>query len=111
MDELDRAEWDRIVNVNQLGTYLGIKAVIPFMRRAGTGSIINISSMFGSRAVPNLAAYHASKAAVLGINRNAAITYASEAIRSNAVLPGWIATPMTASQEPDLNDTFIANTP
>jgi NAD(P)-dependent dehydrogenase (short-subunit alcohol dehydrogenase family) len=111
LDQLDRAEWDRIVNVNQLGTYLGIKTVIPRMRKAGSGSIINISSMFGSRAVPNLAAYQASKAAVLGINRNAAITYAGEGIRSNAVLPGWIATPMTASQEAGLNESFIASTP
>ncbi len=111
LDELDRAEWDRIVSVNQLGTYLGIKAVVPSMREAGNGSIVNISSMFGSRAVPNLAAYQASKAAVLGISRNAAITYAGEQIRSNAVLPGWIATPMTASQAPELNDAFIASTP
>ncbi|MFE4950176.1 SDR family NAD(P)-dependent oxidoreductase [Leifsonia sp. NPDC056665] len=111
LDELDRAEWRRIVDVNQLGTYLGIKAVIPAMRSAGKGAIVNISSMFGARAVPDLAAYQASKAAVLGISRNAAITYAGEGIRSNAVLPGWIATPMTAGQASDLNDTFIATTP
>lgn len=111
LDELDRGEWDRIVNVNQLGTYLGIKASIPSMRKGGAGSIINVSSMFGSRAVPGLAAYQASKAAVLGITRNAAITYAAEQIRANAILPGWIDTPMTASQDRRLNERFVQSTP
>ncbi|MFE4230015.1 SDR family NAD(P)-dependent oxidoreductase [Arthrobacter sp. NPDC056886] len=111
LDELDRAEWDRIVNVNQLGTYLGIKACIPSMRKGGAGSIINVSSMFGSKAVPALAAYQASKAAVLGITRNAAITYAAEHIRANAILPGWIDTPMTASQDRRLNQRFVESTP
>jgi NAD(P)-dependent dehydrogenase (short-subunit alcohol dehydrogenase family) len=67
--------------------------------------------MFGSRAVPALAAYQASKAAVLGITRNAAITYAAEHIRANAILPGWIDTPMTASQDRRLNERFVQSTP
>jgi len=89
-----------------------MKHGIASMLRAGRpGSIVNISSIFSVRAVANLAAYHASKAAVIGLTRNAAVTYAEHGIRANAIQPGWIATPMTASQSSDLNDAFIADTP
>ena len=109
--EMQRSEWDRVVNTNQLGTYLGIKVAVPTMRSHGGGSIINMSSIIGSRAIPDLAAYHASKAAILGMTRNAAMTYAQDAIRANAILPGWIRTPATESQAEELNRAYLANTP
>lgn len=110
--ELDLAEWDRIIGVNQTGTMLGMKRGIAAMLRHGRGgSVVNIASIFSTRGVENLAAYHASKAAVVGMTRNAAVTYADRGIRVNAIQPGWIATPMTASQASELNDAFIADTP
>ncbi|MFD9663124.1 SDR family NAD(P)-dependent oxidoreductase [Rhodococcus sp. NPDC059968] len=109
--DVDDTEWDRIIDVNQRGTHYGMASVAEGMISRRQGSIINISSIFGSRAVANLAAYHASKAAVLGMTRNASITYAPHAVRANAILPGWIATPMTAGQDDELNQEFIGRTP
>ncbi|MFE3828084.1 SDR family NAD(P)-dependent oxidoreductase [Streptomyces sp. NPDC059092] len=109
--ELHAAEWDRVLGVNQTGVFLGMRAVIPAMRRRGGGSLINISSIYGAAAVPGSLAYQATKGAVRSMTRNAAVTYAAESIRANAVLPGWIRTPMTASQTAEFNDAVIASTP
>lgn len=103
--------WDRVTGVDQTGVFLGMRAVIPAMRAAGGGSIINISSICGAAAVPGIAAYHAAKGAVLTLTKNAAITYAPDLIRANAILPGWIATPMTAGQTDEMNGVFLDATP
>lgn len=108
--EEDRAEWDRIVSVNQLGTFLGMRTVIPGMTERGHGAVVNISSIFGSRAVAGSAAYHASKAAVLGLTRSGAMTYARAGVRVNAILPGWIRTPLTEGQPESTNRQFIEDT-
>lgn len=110
--ELEISEWNRIVAINQTGTMLGMKhGIAAMLARGRGGAVVNISSMFSVRAVANLAAYHASKAAVIGLTRNAAVTYAPQGIRVNAIQPGWIDTPMTAGQAGELNDAFIADTP
>jgi NAD(P)-dependent dehydrogenase (short-subunit alcohol dehydrogenase family) len=111
LHEVPREAWERIVAINQLSTYLGIKAVVPGMLSQGSGSIINMSSIFGSRGVHGQAAYQASKAAVIGITRNAAITYASAGIRVNAILPGWIRTPANETQPADMTRQILADTP
>jgi 3alpha(or 20beta)-hydroxysteroid dehydrogenase len=109
--ETSLAEWERIIGVDQTGVFLGMKAVIPAMIEAGGGSIVNISSICGAAAVPGIAAYHAAKGAVLTLTKNAAITYAPQRIRANAILPGWITTPMTAGQADDVNAVFLDATP
>jgi 3alpha(or 20beta)-hydroxysteroid dehydrogenase len=111
VEALTSTEWDRIIGVDQTGVFLGMRAVIPAMRDAGGGSIVNISSICGAAAVPGLAAYHAAKGAVLLMTKNAAVTYAADGIRANAILPGWIATPMTGGQDDSLNSGFLAATP
>lgn len=79
---------------NQLGQLLGMKYVIPALRRNGGGAIVNIGSEAGVRAAPGSIAYSASKAAVAAMTRTAAIELAGEKIRVNAVIPGPIDTPM-----------------
>lgn len=111
LDTLSLDEWNRVVAVDQTGVFLGMKSVIPSMRVANGGSIVNISSICGAAAVPGIAAYHAAKGAVLTMTKNAAITYSKEGIRANAILPGWISTPMTAGQDAATNSVFTEATP
>jgi NAD(P)-dependent dehydrogenase (short-subunit alcohol dehydrogenase family) len=95
-------EWDRVMDVNARGVFLGTKTAIPAMRQAGGGSIINISSQLGLVGVDNSSPqYQASKGAVRLLTKATAIQYAREGIRVNSVHPGPIATPMTAARRAD----------
>jgi NAD(P)-dependent dehydrogenase (short-subunit alcohol dehydrogenase family) len=86
--------WNRIMEVNATGVFLGTKHVIPAMQRAGGGSIINISSICGIVGSFANAAYHASKGAVRIFSKSAALQYAKDQIRVNSVHPGFVDTPM-----------------
>ena len=88
-------QWNRVMEINATGVFLGTKAAIPAMRRAGGGSIINISSICGIIGSHANAAYHASKGAVRIFSKAAAIQYAPEKICVNSVHPGFVDTPMT----------------
>jgi cyclopentanol dehydrogenase len=94
IEETSEEEWDSIVNINQKGVWLGMKAAVPAMRRRGGGSIINISSIYGLIGSPGSAAYHGTKGAVRLLTKAAAVQYAPEKIRVNSVHPGVILTPM-----------------
>jgi 3alpha(or 20beta)-hydroxysteroid dehydrogenase len=94
--DLDEAAYMKVCAINQHGVFLGMKAVIPSMLKAGGGSIVNISSIAGIAAnygFPN-AAYVGSKFAVRGMTKAAAIEYGRSGIRVNSVHPGFIQTPM-----------------
>src|ERR1700712_3277540 len=82
--------WNRIMEVNATGGFLGTKSVIPAMQRAGGGSVINISSICGIVGSFANAAYHASKGAVRIFSKSAAIQYAKDQIRVNSVHPGFV---------------------
>ena len=86
--------WNRIMEVNSTGVFLGTKAVIPAMQRAGGGSIVNISSICGIVGSFANAAYHASKGSVRIFTKATAIQYARDQIRANSVHPGFVDTPM-----------------
>ena len=86
--------WNRIMEVNATGVFLGTKSVIPAMQRAGGGSIINISSICGIVGSFANAAYHASKGAVRIFSKSAAIQYAKDQVRVNSIHPGFVDTPM-----------------
>ena len=88
-------DWDRIMDINAKGVFLGTKAAIPAMREAGGGSIINISSVAGLQGSPASAAYSSTKGAVRILTKSTAVQYAAEGIRCNSVHPGLIYTDMT----------------
>ncbi|HEY2643934.1 MAG TPA: SDR family oxidoreductase [Galbitalea sp.] len=88
--------WNQIIAVNQTGVFLGIRAVVAGMKKLRHGSIINISSVEGLRGGAYLHGYVASKFAVRGLTKSAAMELGGFGIRVNSVHPGYIATPMTA---------------
>lgn len=95
-------EWNRVMDVNSTGVFLGTKTAIPAMRQAGGGSIINISSQLGLVGTDNSSPqYQASKGSVRLLSKAAASQYASEGIRVNSVHPGPIETPMTEARRAD----------
>lgn len=111
LPDLDLAEWHRIIAVNQTGTLLGMRMAVSLMLGKGRCSIVNISSIWGFVAGSGQLAYHASKGAVSVMTRNAAITYARQDIRVNAILPGLIETEMVRDQPPDMRKSIIDATP
>jgi NAD(P)-dependent dehydrogenase (short-subunit alcohol dehydrogenase family) len=94
VEEISEADWDRQYAVNVKSIYLVSRAVIPFMRQAGGGSIINMGSESAFVGFPMHPAYCSSKAAVVHLSRSMAIRYASEKIRVNSLCPGTINTEM-----------------
>lgn len=94
VEETTEELWQRIVDVNQKGVWLGMKAAIPAMREVRGGAIVNVSSIYGLVASGDSFAYHGSKAAVRLLGKTAAVQYAPENIRVNTVLPGFTRTPM-----------------
>lgn len=90
----DIEEYKKVIDVNQLGVYLGMRAAAPAMKSRGGGSIINISSIDGLIGMPFVAAYVASKFAVRGMTKVAAIELARHGIRANSIHPGYIDTAM-----------------
>ena len=98
--ECSEDEWRRVIDVNQTGPFLGIQRVVPAMRRAGGGSIVNIISVAGSLATEIAVAYTVSKAALLMLTKAAAIALAPD-IRVNALTPGIIDTDMMRMLDPE----------
>ena len=96
VEETTEQLWDQVMEVNAKGVFLGTKHAIPELRKAGGGSIVNISSVAGLVGNTMSAAYTASKGAVRLFTKATAIQYAGEGIRANSIHPGTIETPMTA---------------
>ena len=104
-------DFNAVVSVNLTGAFLGMKAVLPPMRKASKGSIINFSSIWGNVGVGGAAAYSAGKGGIRDLTKNAAISYAAENIRVNSVHPGLIRTPLVEAQSDEMNAGIIAATP
>jgi NAD(P)-dependent dehydrogenase (short-subunit alcohol dehydrogenase family) len=104
----------RVIEVNLIGVWRCLRAEIPAMRRAGGGAIVNLSSAAGLVGAGGLSAYVAAKHGVVGLTRAAAIDYAKEGIRVNAVCPGVIETPMVdrlSAELPTLRDALVGMAP
>jgi len=92
--EITEKEWDRLMAINVKGVFFCTKHAIPHMRKAGGGSIINLSSIYGIISAPDIPPYHASKGAVRLMTKTDALLYAKDKIRVNSVHPGFIWTPL-----------------
>lgn len=99
------ADYERVVRVNQFGTFLGMRAVIPSLTQAGGGSIVNVSSVEGLGGMPYLVAYSASKFAIRGMTKVAAMELGDKGIRVNSVHPGMIDTDMVRNVFGEAKDT------
>ncbi|HEY7140705.1 MAG TPA: glucose 1-dehydrogenase [Methylomirabilota bacterium] len=107
------ADWELIMAANATSVLLGTKHAIPAMRRTGGGAIVNVVSIYALVGSRGGASYHASKGAARALTRAAAIQYASEGIRINAVFPGFVETGMTAElhARPGVREERVALTP
>jgi 3alpha(or 20beta)-hydroxysteroid dehydrogenase len=109
--ETDTELFESHMRVNQLGCFLGMKAVVPLMERSGGGSIVNISSVAGLRGSPGAIAYSATKWALRGMTKAAAIDLAPRRIRVNSVHPGPIDTEMLKVRTPEQNQQRLQLVP
>lgn len=101
--DYDLEVFKRVVDINLMGVYLAMRHVIPVMQKQGYGRIVNVASVGGIRGVVNQTAYVATKHAVSGMTKNAAIEYAKDGILTNAIAPGAILTPMVAEAFKQVN--------
>jgi 3alpha(or 20beta)-hydroxysteroid dehydrogenase len=109
--DLTPEQYTRTFEINQLGPLLGIKHAAPLMRASGGGSIVNLSSSVAVRPFAGIAAYATTKWAIRGLTRVSALELVDDKIRVNAVLPGYIRTPMTEELGPDMDAVGISLTP
>lgn len=106
--EISEAEWDRVMGINVKGVFFCTKHAIPHLRKAGGGSIINLSSIYGLVSAPDVPPYHASKGAVRMMTKTDALLYAPDRIRVNSIHPGFIWTPMVEGFLKDAEDAEAA---
>jgi NAD(P)-dependent dehydrogenase (short-subunit alcohol dehydrogenase family) len=106
--ELTEQEWDRVQGINVKGVFFCTKHAVPQMKKAGGGSIINLSSIYGLVGAPDVPPYHASKGAVTLMTKTDALLYAADRIRVNSVHPGFIWTPMVEKHLQGMPDPAAA---
>jgi NAD(P)-dependent dehydrogenase (short-subunit alcohol dehydrogenase family) len=113
IEETSLADWERTVAIDQTGVFLGMKTCAEALKASGNGSVINISSIFGtSGGFGTSPAYHAAKGAVRTLTKNVALRWATEGVRVNSVHPGFIRTPiLDQAKGTEIWDAMTASTP
>lgn len=111
IDEITPEEYDKVIKINQYSVFYGMKYVLPSMRKAGSGSIVNISSIGGLVAMPISIAYGASKYAVRGMTKDAALDLVGDHIRVNSVHPGVVQTPILNDIPDEQNEASLKEIP
>lgn len=111
IEDTTEEDFRRVIDINLLSQFFGMKAVLPSMKKTGNGSIINVSSVNGLVGGLGSVAYAASKFGGRGMTKTAALELAQYGIRVNSVHPGVIETPMLASSDPELNKQYAEGTP
>ncbi|HEU4672281.1 MAG TPA: SDR family oxidoreductase [Candidatus Limnocylindrales bacterium] len=113
VEQETRADWDRLIAINQTGVWLGMKVVGARMRERGEGSIVNVSSIFGAvGGFGGSIAYHAAKGAVRLMTKSAAVHWATAGVRVNSIHPGFVETPMIeATKGTPVEGEIVAMTP
>jgi len=109
--EIDEEEWDRVLDVNQTGVWVGMKHELPALYESGGGAIVNVSSKAGLRGSPGRAPYAASKHGVVGLTRTAALETATDDVRVNAVCPTIVETPALESMSEAERSSIIDEVP
>jgi NAD(P)-dependent dehydrogenase (short-subunit alcohol dehydrogenase family) len=105
--EITEAEWDHLMAVNVKGVFFCTKHAIPFLFERGSGSIVNLSSIYGLVGAGDLPPYHASKGAVRLMSKNDALLYAPRGIRVNSIHPGFIWTPLVETFAKEQGDLAV----
>ena len=111
LDAYDPDAWTRIVDVNLVGVFNTCRAVVPHMRQAGRGRIVNIASLAGKEGTPNASAYSAAKAGVLALTKSLGKELATAGILVNAIAPAAVRTPILAQMAPSHVQTMIDKSP
>jgi NAD(P)-dependent dehydrogenase (short-subunit alcohol dehydrogenase family) len=106
VETIEDPAWERAIAVNLTGTMRVCRAVLPSMRAARRGAIVNIASVAAFNATPGSGSYAPSKAGVVALTRSIALRYGGDGIRANCLCPGWTRTPMS---EREMDETALAN--
>ncbi len=104
--DIDPELWKKVIDINLTGPFFTMKVAIPYMIKSGGGSIINVSSLAGTRCLPGMPAYCSSKAGLIMLTQQAAVDYGPDNIRCNVVCPGGVRTPMVEHSLAGLRDAL-----